>query len=86
MSRRVYSETNEEANYVRLTDIDSVRWPELIVKFAKSRNGIINKSDVMEFLKIDAGQAYSEIKKLVKDGIMIQVNKEKYAKYRLNKD
>ena len=66
--------------------IDSVRWPELIVKFAKSRNGIINKSDVMELLKINAGQAYSEIKKLVKEGTLIQVNKGKYAKYRLNGD
>ena len=86
LSRRVYRETNEEANYVRLTDIDKVRWPELIVKFAKSRNGIINKSDVMELLKINAGQAYSEIKKLVKDGTLIQVNKGKYAKYRLNEN
>lgn len=86
LSRRVYRETNEEANYVRLTDIDKVRWPEMIVKFAKSRNGIINKSDVMELLKINAGQAYSEIKKLVKDGTLIQVNKGKYAKYRLNEN
>ena len=85
LSQRVYSETNERAKYVRLTDIDSVRWPEMILKFAKSKNGTITKSDVMELLKINAGKAYSEIRKLVQDGKLIQVNKGKYAKYKLNK-
>ena len=83
LSSKVYKQNNESSKYVRQTDIDAVRYPELIIKLANQQNGIITKEDVMELLKITSDQAYSQIKKLIADGKLIQNQKGKYANYKL---
>ena len=57
------------------TDIDAVRYPELILKLAKQQDGIITKEDVMDLLKITRDQAYSQIKKLMVEGKLVQNQK-----------
>ena len=49
--------------YVRQTDIDSIRYPELVMKLANTQNGIITKHDVIELLKVTPSQAYTVMKK-----------------------
>ena len=80
-SSRVYKQAKKNIQYVRQTDIDSIRYPELIMKLAEQQSGIITKSDVSELLKISPSQAYIQIKKLVANGRLIAKNKGKYARY-----
>lgn len=83
LGKRIYVENKGAIKYVRQTDIDKIRYQELIVKLAQTQNGLITKQDVAELLKITPSQAYSLIKQLQKKGILTLVSKGKYAKYRL---
>lgn len=83
LGRKVYRETNESIKYVRQTDIDSIRRPELILKLAKTQQGIITKQDVMALLKISSTQAYALLKQLKNENKITLQNGGKYAKYRL---
>jgi ATP-dependent DNA helicase RecG len=83
LSAKVYKQNNESAKYVRQTDIDAVRYPELIIKLAKQQDGVITKEDVAELLKITDVQAYLQIKKLLAEGKLVTNQKGKYANYKL---
>ena len=83
LSAKVYKQNNESAKYVRQTDIDAVRYPELIIKLAKQQDGVITKEDVAELLKITKVQAYLQIKKLLAEGKLVPNQKGKYANYKL---
>lgn len=84
LSAKVYKQNNESVKYVRQTDIDAVRYPELIIKLAKQQDGVITKEDVAELLKITDVQAYLQIKKLLTEGKLVPNQKGKYANYKLN--
>ena len=83
LSGKVYKENNRSIQYVRQTGIDRVAYPEMIIKLARTQDGIITKQDVAELLKITPDQAYSEIKKLVEAGKIYKFCGGKYAKYKL---
>ena len=83
LSAKVYKQNNDSAKYVRQTDIDAVRYPELIIKLAKQQDGVITKEDVAELLKITDVQAYLQIKKLLAEGKLVPNQKGKYANYKL---
>ena len=83
LGKRVYQETNESIQYVRKTGIDSIRYPELVMKLAKTQQGIITKQDVADLLKISPAQAYSLLKQLKNENRIALVNGGKYAKYRI---
>ena len=65
------------------TDNDAVRYPELILKLAKQQDGIITKENVMDLLKISRDQVYSQVKKLMGEGKLVQNQKGKYANCKL---
>jgi len=69
--------------YVRQTDIDSIRYPELVMKLANTQNGIITKQDVIELLKVSPSQAYTVIKKLQGEGRLKLLCGGKYSKYKV---
>lgn len=81
LGKKIYREINESIQYVRQTDIDSIRYPELILKLARAQNGIITKKDICELLKITPSQAYSLIKKLQRENKIYLLNGGKYTKY-----
>ena len=83
LGKRVYRETNESIQYIRKTGIDSIRYPELVMKLAKTQQGIITKQDVADLLKISPAQAYSLLKQLKNENRIALVNGGKYAKYRI---
>ena len=83
LSAKVYKQNNESVKYVRQTDIDAVRYPELIIKLAKRQDGVITKEDVAELLKITNVQAYLQIKKLLAEGKLVLNQKGKYANYKV---
>ena len=55
----------------------------MIIKLARTQDGIITKQDVAELLKITPEQAYSEIKKLIEAEKIYKCYGGKYAKYKL---
>lgn len=83
LSKKVYKESNKSIQYVRQTGIDRVAYPEMIIKLARTQDGIITKQDVAELLNITPEQAYSEIKKLVEARKIYKYCGGKYAKYKL---
>lgn len=83
LGKQIYRENKETIQYVRQTDINSIRYPELVMKLAKTQNGIITKQDVIELLKVTPSQAYAVIKKLQKDGQLELLCGGKYSKYKV---
>lgn len=81
--KQIYQEANESIKYVRQTDIDSIRRPELIMKLAKTQQGIITKQDVIDLFKISPAQAYSLLKQLKNENKIKLLNGGKYARYRI---
>lgn len=70
------------AEYVRQTDIDQLRYRELILKLAKKKKTITRK-DVVELLHINPPQAYRLLKKMVVDGELISEGSTSAAHYKL---
>jgi len=83
LGKKIYRENDEAIQYVRQTDIDSIRYPELVMMLAHTQNGIISKQDVTELLNVTPTQAYTIIKKLQNEGKLERICSGKYAKYRV---
>ena len=83
LGKKIYRENKEAIQYVRLTDIDGIRYPELVMKLANTQNGVITKQDVVELLKVTPSQAYAVIKKLQAEGRLELLCGGKYSKYRV---
>lgn len=73
LSPRVYKSARKEMEHVRQTDIDRLRYPEVIMKLADNQ-GRVSTANVSELLHIDKGSAYYEIRKLINGG---KLRKEK---------
>lgn len=84
LGKRIYRDSKKTIQYVRQTDIDSIRYPELVMKLAETQKGIITKKDVAELLKISPTQAYSVIKRLQQEGKLRLLQGGKYSKYAIN--
>ena len=82
LGKKIYRENKKTIQYVRQTDIDSVRYPELVIKLAETQNGIITKQDVIELLKVTPTQAYAVIKKLQQAGKIELLCGGRYSKYK----
>lgn len=83
LGKRIYQENKETIQYVRQTDIDSVRYPELVMKLANTQNGMVTKQDVVKLLHVTPAQAYSVIKKLQAEGRLELFCGGKYSKYKV---
>lgn len=71
---------DKTAAYVRQTDIDKLRYKELILKFTETQ-GYITRKDAAELLKLTPMQAYRVLQKLAAAGELQLQGKGKYAKY-----
>lgn len=83
LGEKIYREQKEAVKYVRQTDIDKIRYPELVIKLAKTQDGIITKQDVAALLNISPAQAYTVIKQLQKEGKLRLLCGGKYSKYEI---
>lgn len=68
LSSKVYARSGQEAGFVRQSDIDKIRYPELIMKLARQQGGVIKRRDVEDLLHLTEKQAYRELVKLVEKG------------------
>jgi ATP-dependent DNA helicase RecG len=82
LSGKVYKETNNSIKYVRQTDIDKVRYPEMVLKLA-SEKGKITRSDVAKLLQLTPPQAYRIIQKLIKDDKLELVGSGRNSGYKI---
>lgn len=55
----------------------------MILKLAKTQDGIVTKQDVADLLKITPDQTYKEIKKLMAVGKLYKFYGGKYSKYKI---
>lgn len=86
LSKRVYKEKGGFSNigYVRQVDIDETRYLELIKNLAQN-NEFISRADVVQLLHVNENKAYWLLHKLVKDNVIVPVNRGRYAKYQLKR-
>lgn len=80
LGRKVYKKSHKAKEYVRQTDVDKVRYPEMILKLAKHQEQVTT-ADVMDLLHLDQSAAYYEISKLVKKGDLCAVRKGRNSHY-----
>jgi len=81
LSGKVYEAIGKEIDFVRQSDIDKVRYPELIMKLARQKGGIIANRDVMELLHLTRKQAYRQLRSLVNSGDLKLVGEGSGAHY-----
>jgi len=78
LSAKVY---RDKTAYVRQTDIDAVRYPELVLKLAATK-GKITRKDVITLLHVTPSQAYRILQKLEKSGKLSREGTTRNAAYR----
>lgn len=81
LSAKMY---HDPVKYVRQTDIDQIRYKELITKLAEKKKKITRK-DVIELLHVNPPQAYRLLQKLVAEKELILEGTTSAAKYRIRK-
>ena len=74
----------DPVQYVRKTDIDTLRYNELILTLAGKKDYIVRK-DVIDLLHVSPPQAYRLLKKLVQEGRLYCEGTTSAAHYRLAK-
>lgn len=74
----------DPAQYVRQTDIDVIRYSELIMKLAQTKESISRK-DIVDLLHVSGPQAYRLLKKLENSKQLIRTGKTSAARYTLAK-
>ena len=83
LSSGVYKKSDNVVGYVRQTDIDKLRYEELIIKLAKEQ-GYVTRGNVAELLNLSPPQAYRIIMKLKNKGLLELQGSGKHAKYILS--
>ena len=83
LSAALYKNADNVIGYVRQTGIDRVRYPELVLKFAKNNQGKVTRKDVMQLLHLNQGQAYRLLVKMTEKGKLLLVGKGKFAYYKI---
>lgn len=82
LSAKMY---HDPVKYVRQTDIDQIRYKELIIKLANQKQ-FITRKDVIELLHITPPQAYRLLQKLVVEGQLQLSGNTSAAKYTKKND
>jgi ATP-dependent DNA helicase RecG len=81
LSARIYAFSGKQADYVRQSDIDRVRYPELIMKLARQQRGRVTTRDVENLLHLNRKQAYRLLSKLVESGDLAPCGRGPAAHY-----
>ncbi len=84
LSGKLYAQSGKEAGYVRQSDIDKVRYPELVMKLAERQDGSVATRDVESLLHIHRKQAYRLLLKLVEDGDLVPAGRGPSAHYEIS--
>ena len=80
LGAKVYRRSGRAMEYVRQSDIDRVRYPELIIELMYEQKSV-SKNDVMELLHLEENQAYYQLRKLVLEGRAKKVGSGRNVRY-----
>lgn len=80
ISSKVYQNSDNTAAYIRQTGIDTLRYNELVLKYAKTQ-GFITRGNIAELLHVTPSQAYRILRKLADENKLKLEGKGKFAKY-----
>lgn len=83
LSAKVYQQADDVSGYVRQKGIDSVRYPEMILQYAKSNGGKVTRAETAELLRVSPPQAYRQLKKLEGAGKLLGIGHGKGAYYKI---
>ncbi len=83
LSAKVYQQADDVTGYVRQKGIDSVRYPEMILQYAKSNGGKVTRAETVELLRVTPPQAYRLLKKLEDAGKLTGIGHGKGAYYEI---
>ena len=83
LSAKIYRQADDVSGYVRQKGIDSVRYPEMILQYAKSNGGKVTRAEVVELLRVTPPQAYRLLKKLEDAGKLLGIGHGKGAYYKI---
>ena len=83
LSSKVYRDQDNMAGYVRQTGIDLIKHEELIIKLAKTQNGVVTRDNVVDLLGINPSQAYRMLKRLSDKGELKLVGTGRNAHYEM---
>ena len=83
LSAKIYQQADDVSGYVRQKGIDSVRYPEMILQYAKSNGGNVTRAEVVELLRVTPPQAYRLLKKLEDAGKLLGIGHGKGAYYKI---
>ena len=84
LSPKVYKEQNNLIGYIRQTEINRLRYEELVLKLAKHQQ-FITRDNVKELLNINDGQSYRILKNLTESHQLLLVGKGRNSKYQISK-
>lgn len=84
LGAKVYKNMHDEVNYVRQSEIDEIRFDELIMKFVKV-NGEISRQDVCDLLSVSKDQAYRLLKRLVEKEKLVKQGSTRSTVYVVRK-
>lgn len=84
LSARVYSNSGRNADFVRQSDIDKVRYPELIMKLAHQQGGSVATREVAALLHIHHKQAYRYLSDLVDENRLFKEGNGRSTRYKIN--
>ncbi len=82
LSAKVYKEQDNSIGYVRQTDIDKLRYEELVLKLTRQQ-GYVKRDDVRTLLNVTDSQAYRVLRKLADNGRLFLKGKGRSARYEL---
>ena len=71
----------KKADYVRQTDIEKVRYPELVMQLVEKQD-VISRKDVVDLLHVTASQAYRILDNLVDRGQLRREGSTRNSVYR----
>ena len=83
LSAKLYQADTNISGYIRQKGIDHIRYPEMVMQFAKENGGTITRGDVMELLHLTKSQAYNLLKKMVDEKKLEPNGTTRNAYYRL---
>lgn len=83
LSAKVYKAAGKTIGFVHQTDIDAVRYPELILRLAQEQDGSVTTRDVEELLHVQNKRAYRLIRTLVDEGRLKKRGSGPATKYEL---
>ena len=83
LSAKLYQSSDNISGYIRQKGIDKVRYPEMIIQYAKNNNGCITRREAASLLLISEDQAYRLLKGMASEHKLTPVGKGKVAHYEL---